>query len=81
MLKLCGQIVNVYETESGKDSTGREYESKSKVQILTEGSRAELIDVKINDVKAFTERIGEAVEIAVKAVAVKSMIYYREVVV
>ena len=80
MLKLCGRVVNVYETQSGKDSTGREYEAKSKVQILTEGDRAELIDVKVDDVKSFSENMGELVELDVKASAVKSMIYYRQVV-
>ncbi len=80
MLKLYGTLVNVYETEAGKDNaTGREYEAKSKVQILTEGKRAELIDVKVDDVKPYMESVGQAVELNVKASAVKSMIYYRQV--
>ena len=72
--------MNVYETEAGKDAQGNAYESKTKVQILSEGNRAELIDVKVDDVSAFKDAIGEMIEIAVKPSAGKSPIYYRQVV-
>lgn len=84
MLTLVGQVVNVFETPKGTDKEGREYGGAHKVQLMSETylkngeRRAELVDLTVDDPRAFREFLGKRVTMPVGVMAKgSSLIFYH----
>lgn len=72
MLTLTGKLINVYSSPGGKNrETGEAYEGASRIQLMVENRlrngeiRMNMVDLNLNDVTAYRDKIGKDVQIPV----------------
>ena len=83
MLQMTGKVVNVFVQAGGTDKDGKEYEARSKVQLLGQMTlkdgevKSQLVDLTIDDADEWQSFIGKDVIIDVGSYApAKNTIYY-----
>jgi len=83
MLQMTGKVVNVFVQAGGTDKDGKQYEARSKVQLLGEMTlkdgevKNELVDLTIDDANEWQSLMGKDVIIDVGSYApAKNTIYY-----
>lgn len=73
MLRINGQVMNIFTVEAGKDKDGKDYEEKSKVQLMGEvalqngDTKFDLMDLTVDDISVWSGLIGKKVDIDVGA--------------
>jgi hypothetical protein len=83
MLTLNGQIINVFETPTGKGRDGNTYGGQHRIQIMAENElqngqkRVELVNLTVDSISQFKSLVGQMVRIPVGVfVQDKSANYY-----
>lgn len=75
MLQINGQVMNVFTVEAGKDKDGKDYDERSKVQLMGQvalqngDTKLDLMDLTVDDVSAWSGLVGKQIAIDVGAFA------------
>lgn len=84
MLKISGQVVNIFTVEAGKDKDGNEYEAKHKVQLLGNialpngDTKYDLMDLTVDTLSDWQSLSGKDITVDVGAFAPSkgSIVYF-----
>ena len=83
MIKLEGQVINVFHMDAGKNKKGEEYDARDKIQLLGElelpngETKKELIDLTVSDIDQYVGLVGKTISIAAGAMSAgRSVIFY-----
>jgi hypothetical protein len=83
MIKLEGEVINVFHMDAGKNKKGEEYDARDKIQLLGElelpngETKKELIDLTVSDIDQYVGLVGKTISIAAGAMSAgRAVIFY-----
>lgn len=82
MLTLNGTVINVFQAPKGVNKEGKEYGGQDRVQVMAENllqngeKRVELIDLTVEDPKAYATLQGKRVRVPVGVFVAQNAIRY-----
>lgn len=82
MLSLTGQVINVFQVPEGTNKEGEKYGGQDRVQIMAENvlrngeTRVDLIDLTVENAKAYTDLKGKRVCVPVGAFCSKNAVQF-----
>ena len=75
MIKLEGQVINVFHVDAGTNKKGETYDARDKIQLLGElelpngETKKELIDLTVADISPYLGLVGKVISIPVGAIS------------
>ncbi|UYZ93668.1 hypothetical protein [Moraxella bovis] len=75
MLQISGKVMNVFTVEAGKDKDGKDYDERSKVQLMGHvalpngDTKLDLMDLTVDDAVVWSGFVGKDIAIDIGAFA------------
>lgn len=75
MLQISGKVMNVFTVDAGKDKDGKDYDERSKVQLMGSvalpngDTKLDLMDLTVDDVSVWFGLTGKRISIDIGAFA------------